>query len=182
MGKTGLLVVSLLAAGSLFAQAPKEHVARQQTEVQRVREMVEAGVLPRVRLEEAEAALADARDRDELDRTLYGTLGVEDLTEEQAEGLLDAAQRQLSRQQRAVDRLKELVSLGARPRADLEPLVQELDSRRRTLELAESRARLLRELADAARAEEFAEEGEAAPSIPQLAERFEGRGVFHEGV
>ncbi|MDX2150704.1 MAG: hypothetical protein SFV54_08210 [Bryobacteraceae bacterium] len=180
MRKIELLAVFLFTAGSVFAQSGRDHVARQQAEVERVREMVEAGVLPKVRLDEAEAALADARDRDALDRTLYGTIGVEDLTEEQADEMVEAAKRQYARQQEAVEKAKALVDVGARPRMDLMPLLQELDSRRRTLDLAESRGQLLRELAAAARAEELQEEAEAA--APRMAERYDGSGAFHDGV
>jgi len=47
--------------------------------------------LPRLKLEEAEQALANSKDEEILQRTLYGEVSIEDLTGEQAGEMIDAA-------------------------------------------------------------------------------------------
>src|SRR5437764_1017323 len=53
-----------------------------QDQVQRIGSLVDAGALPKVRLEQAQRDLADAQDEVVLDRTLYGRIPVQGLTEE----------------------------------------------------------------------------------------------------
>ena len=78
--------------------------------------------------------------------------------------------------------IEKLVEEGVAPRTSLYPVLEELDRRRKTVDLAISRSRLLRELAEMVRAEELLAEAEAGPELPAgplpLAERFEGSGVF----
>jgi len=66
-----IFVFSALCA---FAQTedPPE-VARAKAGIDRLRSLVEAGVAPRIQLDKAEAAIADAEDSALLRRTLYGT-------------------------------------------------------------------------------------------------------------
>jgi hypothetical protein len=144
------------------------------------RALVEAGALPRARLAEAERDLADARDDDVLRRTLYGMSSVEDLTEDQIGEMLEAAQRRIARQRESVEQAKKLVEAGVSPRTSLSPYLLELDSRRRTQDLAESRARLFRELAEMVKREQVLEAAlEVEPDVaPKIAERFDGSGVF----
>ncbi len=128
------------------------------------------------------AGLDDAEDARILERTLYGRLGIEDLTEQQAEEMLAAATRRFERRQARVQQAKELVEEGALPRLALTPLLEELDRSRREMGLAASRARLLRELAAMARAEQALlaklEEVPAAVFLPELAERYDGSALF----
>jgi hypothetical protein len=145
--------------------------------------LVEAGVLPRVSLQAAREAEADEEDVRVLERTLYGNLAVEDLTEEQAEAMLAAATRRLERRQARVDEAKRRVEEGVLARLALTPFLEELDRSRRELDAAASRARLLRDLAAMARAEQelLAKLDQTPPAwipvlLPALAERFEGRG------
>lgn len=145
--------------------------------------LVEAGALPRASLEEAREAEADQEDVRILERTLYGNLAIEDLTEEQAEAMLAAATRRLQRRQARVDEAKRRVEEGVLARLALTPYLEELDRCRRELNAAASRARLLRDLAAMARAEQelLARLEETPPALipvllPVLAERFEGRG------
>src|ERR1019366_86324 len=66
----------------------------------------------------------------------------------------------------------------------LTPLLEELDSARKELDLAESRARFTRELAQMARAEELV----ATPlnqdprAARELADRYDGDGIFTRGT
>jgi hypothetical protein len=145
--------------------------------------LVEAGVLPRASLQHAREVEADAEDVRILERTLYGNLAVEELTEEQAEAMLAAATRRLERRQARVAEAKRRVEEGVLARLALTPFLEELDRSRRELNSAASRARLLRELAAMARAEQelLAKLDQTPPALipvllPALAERFEGRG------
>lgn len=146
----------------------------------RVRALVEAGALPRNALDEAERHLEEAADEVVLDRTLYGPLALEDLTEGQAEEMVAAAERLLERAQQRLDRLRRLVEEGAVPATSLERPLEELARRRQTLDLALERARLLKDLAAFAQAEaELASaEEEGSPARAGLLSRFEGRGVL----
>src|SRR5580698_459438 len=87
-------VLCLAGAISMYGQTPGDReLSRALTNLELRRSQVEAGVIPRARLEEAEEALADARDAELLGRTLYGR----ELTEEQAGDMEAAALRRLNR-------------------------------------------------------------------------------------
>ena len=95
MGSKAALVC-LIVSVSAWAQTPGDmELKRAQSDVEQLRQQVEAGVAPRIKLEQAEAALADAKDAELLGRTLYG----KDLTEEQATAMEAAALRRLARRQ-----------------------------------------------------------------------------------
>ncbi len=177
-----LLGAGLWLAAVLPAAADSPAMRRATEEVERLRKLVEAGAAPRLKLEEAERALAAARDQETLERTLYGSVGVEDLTEEQSAEMVAAARREVERQRNRLESTKRLVEEGAMPRTALTPLLQDLDRVRKTLDLAESRARLFEELMAMARAEV---EAEAAAHDQPVEEpvratvvRFDGNGVF----
>ncbi|HYO83058.1 MAG TPA: hypothetical protein VES20_16750 [Bryobacteraceae bacterium] len=151
-----------------------------QMEVERLRQMAEAGAIPRARLEQAQAELADAQDNMVLRRTLYGTVRVEDFTKEQAAEMIAAAQRLVDRQAERYEQARQLVAEGVMARATLAALVEDLEFRKKALDLAHFRSRLLDELEQYARAEEEADT-DVAPSMPRrMIERFDGRGVFTE--
>jgi hypothetical protein len=147
----------------------------------RVQGLVEAGALPRASLEKARQGEADTEDARVLERTLYGNLEVEELTEQQAEEMLAAATRRFERRQGRVEQAKRLVDEGALGRLALTPLLEELDRGRRELDLAASRARVLQELAAMARAEQELlarlEQAAAPADLLGLAERFDGRAL-----
>ncbi|MCL4854333.1 MAG: hypothetical protein KJZ78_23480, partial [Bryobacteraceae bacterium] len=133
--------------GTLYAQSARiPSLSSDRQDAQRVRELVDAGALPRLTLQEIEESEADARDREVLDLTLYGKVGVEGLSEEQAEQMLKAARRQLDRRAEKLRRTKELAAEGVIPRTAVGPVLEEYDRSRKTLDLAESRANLFREL------------------------------------
>src|ERR1017187_5903068 len=96
----------LACATCVFAQpeAPPE-VLRAKAGIDRLRSLVEAGVLPRAQLVRAEAAVADAEDAALLRRTVYGS----DLTDDQTEDMLAAAARRLDRRQQALAEARKLV-------------------------------------------------------------------------
>jgi hypothetical protein len=148
-------------------------------EVERIRVMAEAGAVPRARLDQAQAELADAEDNMILRRTLYGTVRVEDFTKDQTQTMVAAAERLVERQQERYERARDLVAQGVMARAMLAALLEDLEFRRKTLDLAKFRAKLVDELEEYARAEEEADTDYAI--TPRRAmERFNGRGVFNE--
>src|ERR1700738_309901 len=123
-------------------------------EIERVSDLVKAGALPRVRLEEAEEKLADAQDDVILARTLYGELPVQNLSEQMADDMVEAAQRRVERQISKLQKAQNLVNQGITAKTSLEPAQEELNLRRMNLNLAHSRARLIGELAAIARYEQ----------------------------
>ena len=171
----------LLAAGALWGQQAAESPGLEQArrDAERIRALVEAGALPRKALEEAELVLEEARDEEILRRTLFGRLRLQDLTEERVEEMLAAARRLVERQARELEKAGRLVRVGAAPENHLDPYRKELSRRRRTLDLAEQRAALFRELLDMARRERELDRllREAPEQAAAIAERFDGSGV-----
>src|SRR5579863_5067803 len=112
-----LALLCLVSAVTLCGQTPGDReLSRALTNLDVLRSQVEAGVIPRARLDEAEETLADARDAELLSRTLYGR----DLTEEQAGEMEAAALRRLNRRRAAVDKLLPLVKSGVASLKSLE--------------------------------------------------------------
>jgi hypothetical protein len=171
----------LIPAVVLMAQAPAPEVSRAEEEVRRVQALVEAGVAPRLALTKAQNELQEAQDLGVLRATLYGQIAVEDLSEQQAEAMLAAAQRNWSRKQQKLEDAKKLVDAGVLARTGLTPYLLEMDESRRVHDLALSRGRLVRELAEIALSEdEVAAQLEETPHGPSpLIQRFDGDGVFH---
>jgi hypothetical protein len=94
--------------------------------------------------------------------------------------MVAAAKRQYDRQVQVVERSKTLIAADAMPRLAIKADLEELEFRRKTVELTESRAQLLKELAALAKAETD-EENEAAVGGP-VAQRFDGNGMFNESL
>ena len=150
-------------------------------EVDRLRGMAAAGTVPRSRLEQAQAELEDSADNAVLRRSLYGTVRVEDLTKEQSDAMVSAAQRLVDRQKERKLRSKEMVDQGILPRNVLDNLDEDLAFREKTLDLAKFRARLLEELAEQAHAEEALEtSGPTEFKLGRTIERFDGRAAFRD--
>jgi hypothetical protein len=172
-------LVVLLCASCLFAQAPSE-LSRAETQVDRLKELAAAGAVAPARVLEAEAALGDARDNDILQRTLFGKVTAQDLTEDQSREMIAASQRRYDRQQAKLDQARKLVDAGVIARGDLQALEEELASRQLTIDLANSRAKLLDEIIASARREiELEESAKARPQAPDnggVMVHFEGDG------
>ena len=171
------LWLGMVCAAMLGAEAvPDPELVRAQASVERLRELVEAGAAPRVQLERAEAQMADAADAAFLRRTLYGT----ELTEDQAGPMVAAAARRLERRQEEVAQARKLVNEQVASLSSVTPYLEDLDRARKEFDLAESRARLCRELTSIAQAEQdYQASLEHAPAgAHALADRFDGGGVF----
>jgi hypothetical protein len=118
-----------------------------------VREQVAAGLLPASKLAEAQKAVDDAADETVLDRTLYGHIEIEDLTEAQAAEMLAAAERRLARTQAEIDRGRQLIAEGIAAPDYCTDMEAELARRQTALNQATERADLLTGIAAVAHAE-----------------------------
>jgi hypothetical protein len=170
-------------AGPVWAQAPESPELRKaQEEAARVEALVEAGALPRARLEQVRQELVDAQDAQILQKILYGSLTLEELTEPEVDQMVAAATRRLDRRKAKLEQARRLVEEGALSRLSLAPIIEDLDLSRKTLDLALSRATLLRQLAQMARAELalLTKPGQipAPEDLARLAERYDGDGVL----
>lgn len=175
--RSGLLLAVVVCAGRVWCAPPEDpEIARAKEGIERLRALVTAGAVPRVQLEKAEAALEDARDAAFLRRTLYGA----DLTGDEAGEMVATAARRLERRRADLERARGLVREGVASQLSLGTYLEELDRSRKEFDLAESRARLAHELSVAAAAEqEFQRRLEQSPAeAPQVAERYDGDGVF----
>ena len=171
----------LLLSVSMLAQAEASHeVERARQEAEHVRDLVEAGALPRNALREAELVLAEVLDEALLKETLYSSTTIEEQTELQIAKMIAAAERLVERQKQEWEKAKQLVEKGALPHRNLGTFEQELNKRRQTLELARQHARLFNELMEMAQAEEAYQISlEKTPQeASMLAERYDGNGVF----
>lgn len=172
----------LLCAGVVSAQVTETTpTSKAQQEIERIRDLVNAGALPRVRLQQAERTLAEAKDDEILNRTLYGKVSIQEMTKDQAEEMISAAKRKVQRQEERIEQMKKLVDEGVVARSEMGVMNEDLETRRRTVDLAESRAKLLEELQNMARTEvaQMDTERQAVPD-PKVAERFDGNGAFSE--
>ena len=152
-----------------------------QDQVQRITTLVEAGALPRVRLEQAQRDLADAQDETVLDRTLYGRVPVQNLPEEMSSQMVAAAQRRVDRQQQRINDANQLVDEGIIAKNSLASLQEEMNLRNMALNLAHSRAELITELMAMARTERGVADPTAEPGkFVRGVEHYEGSGLFNE--
>jgi hypothetical protein len=146
--------LSLLAAGVLALAADSSSAADEaRRQLENVREQVAAGLLPASKLVEAQRAVDDVADEAILDRTLYGHLAIQDLTEAQAAEMIAAAERRLDRTQAEVTRGKDLIANGAAAPDYVKDSEAELSRRQKALDLARERAGLIAEIAAVAHAE-----------------------------
>jgi hypothetical protein len=157
-------------------------LARAESDVARIRAMVAQGTLARADLDKAETRLADAEDEATLSATLYGQSHLENMTPEQGQEMLAAAQRRVDRQQKVVSGRESLVAAGILARTEFTADQDELQSRQRVLDLARNRVKLLadlREMADNEQRLLRAAQAGAAPRNVMI--RYDGNGLFDLG-
>jgi hypothetical protein len=187
------LLVLLLSLGALIlsigtfalAETPESKgIELAQQELARVKNLVEAGALARVRIDEAEANLADAQDEVILAHDLYGDLPEKGATEAASAEMIAAAQRRVDRQQARLAEAQKIVTAGVAARSYLSSFEAELSARQTSLDLAHLRAHLM---ADRAAMNQLA----APPVFEPLhadeselnwqgMEHYEGDGAFNE--
>lgn len=109
---------------------------------------------------------------------------MEEWTGEQASNMVSAARRLVDRETLRLESLQKLVNQGVAARTALAPVLEDLASRRKTLDLALSRSELISELAATAKREASVAESDQNPdqssSDLRVAERFDGNGVFRD--
>jgi hypothetical protein len=187
------LLVLLLSFGALilfagtFAQAEtpeSKGIELAQQELARVKSLVDAGALARVRVQEAEANLDDAKDEVILAHDLYGDLPEKGASEAASAEMIAAAQRRLDRQQARLEEAQKIVTAGVAARSYLSPFEAELTARQTSLDLAHLRANLM---ADRAAMNQSAVPPVLEPLPPddseltwQGMEHYEGDGAFNE--
>lgn len=183
-----------VAASIVFAQSPAESlqsiadkkIELAQQNLQRISDLVKAGALPRIRLDQAEQDFADAQDDAVLQRTLYGELPSQNLTEHMADNMVAAAQRRVERQMLKIQQAQKLVDDGVAAQSSMTPLQEELKLRELNLNLAHSRGKLIGELANIARFEQSMQQIQDATTLGYRdtvmpgVEHFEGSGSFVE--
>ena len=163
-------------------------IVRAQANLENVERLVISGVLPRLRLDQAKENLEDAHDIAILHQTLYG----KELTIDQADEMIAAAQRRVDRKHNAQVEMQKLLNQGIISKAEMTGYSDDLDRATHELDWAKSRAKLIIELSAMVRAEEDAEKlaaltesvrqaGQAALTHPMV-ERFDGNGQFGPGV
>ena len=171
----------LVWAGIVSAQTAEDaEVARARLEVLRIEGLVASGALPQAQLDKAKAAVQDAEDGALLRKNIYQ----QDLTEDQADAMVKAANRQLDRRKQAFDEGKRLVETGAAPQISLSPVLLDLDYARKQLDLAETRARIAREVTQAAEMEMALEARmkESPAEALKIAEKYDGDGIFTPSI
>jgi hypothetical protein len=191
------LLVLLLSFGALMlfagtftlAETPESKgIELAQQELARVKNLVDAGALARVRIDEAEANLDDAKDEVILAHDLYGDLPEKGAIEAASAEMIAAAQRRVDRQQARLAEAQKIVAAGVAARTYLAPFEAELSARQTGLDLAHLRAHLM---ADRAAMNRLSDQSEAPPvveSFPldeseltwQGMEHYEGGGAFSE--
>jgi hypothetical protein len=180
---------------AVVAQAPlpkpqpaeSKQVALAKLELQRISALVDAGALPRVRLDQAKNDVADAEDDAILEKSLYGEFRVQDVTEQMADDMVAAAMRRVDRQKARYDQAKKLVDDGISAQSSLATVKEDLDLREMNLKLARSRAKLIGELASIARYEQAMQSVQSAThvdpyrdNVSKGMEHYDGNGVFVE--
>ncbi len=140
-------------AGLALALGPAT-LAQDDAELQRVRDLVRAGALPRNALADAESELLERRYRATLDRTLLS----ETLEPSEIQVMLDAARGLERIVQERFDLVFARVEAGATPAKQLQEARDRLNAARRQSELARTRAGLVRQVKRMAAAESYLEE------------------------
>ena len=162
-------VIGLAASPADVPSSPSSYTdvsesarAKAESNISRIQTLVDQGVLPKKSLDDARTALRDAQDEDVLSHTLYGGSKIQDLSQADAKCMVEAAQRRVDREGKIVgDRMK-LVADGVLARSEVQAFEEELQMRKRALDLAHSRAKLLDQLLAMAKAEEAFEQAQAS--------------------
>lgn len=167
-----LLGAPAKAAEPALQAAAEKQVQLAQMELARVRELVQMGALPRIRVQQAQAKIDDAKDEAILAKDMYGDLPDKASSQAVADEMVAAAQRRFDRQQARVAEGQIMVDSGVAAKSYLEPLELELSARQTALNLAHSRAQIMADLA--ARTQAPAPPQVQPPALDNSALAFEG--------
>lgn len=170
-------------SGTSYSALSDTLLARAQDELTRVQTLVANGTLPQSRLREAQAHVDDLEDDAILARTLYGPGRVQDLTSTAASEMVAAAERRVNRQAAIVEQRQKLLEMGILAKSEVAAFQDELDSRKRVLELARNRAQLVSDLQEMAKREQQLEQAALAPleagALKYALIRYDGNGFFN---
>lgn len=154
-------------------------VIRARENLDRVRDLVQAGALPLLRLNKATSDLQDALDMSILKQSIYD----KDLLPEQVDQMVIVAQRMVLRRQHSLMEMQQLVAAGVVSLSEAQASVNDLERSQRDLEWAQERATLVQQMAENVRIEkEIASLESQAEAHPDWAgkvyTKYDGNGVF----
>ena len=138
---------------------------------------MDAGILPRLKLVQAERAYANAKDDEYLRKTLYGA----DLTPAASAEMLALTARRIEEHKTQVDATKKLVEQQVLPANELETAQDALARAEKDHEWAQTRAHVVEELAAMAVTEqEYMRAATLGTHVPfsGLVEHYPGSGIF----
>ncbi|MDP9170927.1 MAG: hypothetical protein M3N54_09950, partial [Acidobacteriota bacterium] len=150
--------VAALSIAIVFGQSPVPElqpdmddpgVIRAQQDIVRVQTLIGQGALPLIRMRKAQEELENAKDLSILKQSVFA----KDLLPEQADQMVAVAQRIVLRRQRSMIEMQQLVSSGLISRSEAESTGADYDRAQMELHLAESRARLIQQMAETLRIE-----------------------------
>jgi hypothetical protein len=155
------------------------NVIRAQRDLERVKLLIGQGAIPAMRLRAANEDLQNALDMSILRANLFG----KDLLPEQADQMVTIAQKMVLRKQRSMIEMQQLVSSGVISRAEAEASGADFDRAQTELHLAETRARLIQQMAESLRIQKMIASYETqAESHPDWAgkvyTKYDGNGIF----
>jgi hypothetical protein len=145
----------------------------------RMTKLAQSGAIPLLRLKKAQRDLDDAIDASILKKSMYNN----DLLPEQADQMIYVAQRMVVRRQRALMEMQQLVSAGIISRLEAASYGMDLNSAQQELDWAETRAKLIQQMAASVKLEkEIASMESQAESHPEwngkVYTKYDGSGVF----
>lgn len=154
-------------------------VIRAKLDFDRVKQLVDQGALPRLRLDKAQDDVDDALDMSILKKNIYSS----DVTPEQADQMVEIAERMALRRQQAITRMQALVTSGVISLAEAQLAGADLERSRSELAMAIARANVVRQLAEAAKLQkQIATLESQAETHPEwngkLYTRYGGNGMF----
>ena len=166
-------------ASAAYTALANARLTQAKSEVERIRVLVNQGTLASSWLQNAELKLADAQDEETLSQLFYGKPRVQDITDDDAKAMIEAASRRVDREAAVVAHQQELVNQGVMARAEIDTVQRELESRRRILSLAENRVKLMQELREMATAEARLQSQNPTGALRKAMIRYDGSGIFH---
>jgi hypothetical protein len=150
-------------------------VVRAQQNVERIRGLVQQGILPPNDFLKAQDDLNDALDESIL---RYGSY-TQDISPEQADQMVIVAQRIFLRRQRRASQIRALATTGALSRAEAESALSDVSTAKLQLDLAVQRAGLVREMVLQKSQIEAEDDAETHPEWNgRLYVRYDGNGTF----
>ena len=168
-----------LAVPELKPDLEDQGVIRAQRDLDRIKLLIGQGALPAMRLRSAQLDLDNALDMSILRENLFG----KDLLPEQADQMVTIAQRIVLRKQRSMIEMQQLVSSGVISRSEAEASGADFDRAQTELHLAETRAKLMQQMAESLRVQKLIASYETqAESHPDWAgkvyTKYDGSGIF----